>query len=431
MNGLILNSNGANRIFRPDGKVVVAGAGGDEIKGSWKSGSDRAANRIQYDFNGKQAEFDVNFSFNENNQLVAVAPNGGTDAKPFTFSGKIVIDDNRDIAYTLLSDAGDETEQKIIVYGDLALVPGLDKLTIELAGGGKAEIQGNTFGPDSFALQRNPVAGQENDQITFSADTTNTIAGNEILSAADIRFGGHWDVNNKGLYFSAGLKDGAVNIQLGGTYKGVTAGLEYYAKDGDTTAAFTIQGEHQFKPATGGEASVNWLLRLGHQGTEINAVAKLGITKVDKQGNKLTLDGSFQFTRNGETMVSTMDLNLRAAYEMRDGKLAFVADLKSDGSRTSYHLMLQGDYKVRGTQVNFLIDLGQETDGTQKLEFSLGTTGDSKVKAHLNAVLSRSPSGVTNLSVNFDISVRWVDGAPVKDGQLPDVTVGEVKKVPA
>ena len=101
----------------------------------------------------------MNFSFNETNQLVAVAANGGADAKPFTFSGKIVIDDNRDIAYTLLDEAGAETEQKIIVYGDLALVPGLDKLTIALAGGGTAEIQGNTFGPDSFALQRNPVAG--------------------------------------------------------------------------------------------------------------------------------------------------------------------------------------------------------------------------------------------------------------------------------
>jgi hypothetical protein len=93
--------------------------------------------------------------------------------------------------------------------------------------------------------------------------------------------------------------------------------------------------------------------------------------------------------------------------------------------------MLEGDYKVRGTQVNFLIKLGQEASGDQKMEFSLGTTADSLVQAHLAAVLRRSPSGETSLDINFDVSVRWVDGAPVKNGELPDVIVGQVKKVPA
>jgi hypothetical protein len=53
------------------------------------------------------------------------------------------------------------------------------------------------------------------------------------------------------------------------------------------------------------------------------------------------------------------------------------------------------------------------------------------VQAHLNAVLRQSPSGEASLDINFDISVRWVDGAPVKNGELPDVKVGEVQKVAA
>ena len=429
MNGLILNSNGTNRIFRPDGKVAVD----DQVKGSWKSVSERAANRIQYDFDGTQAEFDVNFSFNENNQLVAapVATNGGAGSEPFTFSGKIVIDDNRDIAYTLFDEAGVATGQKIIVYGELALVPGLDKMTIELAGGGTAAIRGSRPRRNNLFVEPNPIAGQENDQIRFEAATINTIDGNEVLTAAEIQFGGHWDVNDKGLYFSAGLTASEVKIQFGGTYKGVTAGLEYSALNGNREVNFTIKGEHQFKPAGGGEGSVNWLLKLGHQGTQIEAVAELGVASVDEEGNKLTLDGSFQFTRDGEKKASEMTLNLRAAYEMRDGKLAFLADLKSDGSRLSYHLMLEGDYKVRGGQVKFLIKLGQEESGEQKLEFALGTTGNTKLKAHLAAVLRRSPSGETSLALNFDISARWVDGELVKDGELPDVKVGPAKILPA
>jgi hypothetical protein len=437
MNGLIINSKGTKRIFRPDGTVAVAGADGDQVEGRWKSVSDRAVNQIQYDLGETQAKFDVKFAFNERNQLVAVVPaaaNGGADSAPFTFSGQIVIDDNRDIAYTLFDEAGNETKPKqtIIVYGNLALVPGLDKMTIELAGGGTASIRGSSPRRNNLHVEPNPVAEQENDQIRFTAATINTVAGKDILTAAKIQFGGHWDVNDMGLYFSAGLKAGDVQIQFGGTYKGVTAGLEYSARNGDKDVTFTIKGEHQFKSSDGGKGSVNWLLKLGHQGTRIEAVADLSVQKVDENGNKLSLDGNFQFSRDGKTMASTMNLNLSAAYEMRDGgKLAFLADLNSDGNRLSYHLMLEGDYKVRGTQVKFLIKLGQESSGDQKMEFSLGTTGDSLVQAHLAAVLRRSPSGETSLDLNFDVSVRWVDGAPVKNGELPDVKVGEVKKVPA
>lgn len=436
MNGLILNSNGINRIFRSDGKVVVTGPGGDEIKGSWQSVSDRAANRIQYDFDGTQAEFDVKFSFNQNNQLVAQIPaaaNGGTESKPFAFSGKILIDDNRDIAYSLFDEVGKEMSpaKKIIVYGKLALVPGLDKLTIELAGGGTASIRGSRFRRSNLDVGRNPVGGQKKDRISFTAATTNTFAGKDMLATADIYFGGHWDVNDKGLYFSAGLQGGDIQIQFGGTYKGVTAGLEYSAKNGDKNVTFIIKGDHQFKTSGGGTGSVNWLLKLGHEGNEIEAVADLGVTKIDDNGNTLRLDGSFKFSRNGQTMATSMDLNLGATYEMVDGKLDFRADLASDGNRLRYHLMLHGDYKIRGGQVTFLIKLGQETSGDQTLEFSLGTTGDSLLQAHLNMVMSKSPSGETSLNINLDISVRWVDGAEVKDEKLPDMKPVEVKTMPA
>jgi hypothetical protein len=115
-----------------------------------------------------------------------------------------------------------------------------------------------------------------------------------------------------------------------------------------------------------------------------------------------------------------MNIALDATYEMQGSQLVFSADLQKDAGRTSYNLMLAGKYKVRNGAVTFQIKLGQEDTGASKLEISLGTTDDSKVRAHLSAVLTKSGAGETSLSLNFDISARWVNGDLVKPDMKPD-----------
>jgi len=412
MSGLILKSNGTDRIFRSDGKVVIASADGTEtIKGEWNTAAKRDTNRIHYDFDDTEAEFDVTYAFNKNNQLVATIPaaNGGTNSQPFAFPGRIVIDGNRDVSYELFTEAGEPTRAKIVVHGDLSFAPGLDKLIVTLPGGGTTEIRGGKAG--TKALETAPsgtAAGPGGDLVQFSATTLNTFDDVPLATRAIILFVGRWGMNDKGLVFNVGLNAGEVAIQFGGTYKGVTVGLAYYAKDGDPEFAFTIHGEHQFKHGAG---SVNWLMSLGHSKEKIEAVAELELTSpIGKAGNKLTLGGKFQFVSEpGKKAPPRMDISLDATYEMNGSQLIFAADFQNNGDRSSYNLRLAGNYEVKGGNVKFLVQLSKDATG-QTLAVELGSVTDRNVQLHLSAVLSKSNSGKVSLSANFTISARWVNG---------------------
>jgi hypothetical protein len=414
MPGLTLSSQGTNRIFRPDGKVVTVAGGAETVTGEWSSAQRRDANRIHYRFNGEEAEFDVKYSFNKDNQLVAIIPaaaNGGADSPACTFTGRIVIDDNHDVAYELSDEEGEPTGETILVHGELSF-PEVDKLTITLPGGEKAEIFGETKGKSNLDPAPNATSGQGGDLIQFFASTVNTINGSRRPADAIILFTGHWGVNENGLVFNAGLTAGVVKIQFGGTYKGVTAGLAYYAKDGEQEIAFTIHGEHQFKRPSGAEGSVNWLMTLGHSKQKIEAVAKLDITSHDAAGNKLTLGGEFQFVvQPGQPALTKTKISLDATYQMKGSQLVFAADFQKNGDRTSYNLRLEGKYLLRNNgQVDFVVALSKTAAG-EELKISLGTVaGNDKLRAHLDAVVARSGSGKIDFSLNFDIRVRWVNG---------------------
>jgi hypothetical protein len=418
MPGLVLTANGTRRIFRPDGKVVVADAAGVEREhGEWGSVLSPDTNRVHYEFDGAGEDFDVRYAFNERNQLVAVIPaaaNGGADSAPFAFQGRLVIDDNRDIAYELFDDAGESTGETVIVHGQLSFTAGLDKLSIELAGGGCAEILGAGAAKDNLTVDRAAVAGQGGDLIRFDALTINSVDGADIPAEAIILFNGHWDVNDDGIVFQAGLNDGGVKVQFGARYKGVTAGLAYYARDGDQQIAFTIRGEHQYKGSKGGEGSVNWQVFLGHSRRRLEARAELGATLTDAQGRKLSIGGKFSFVKVGSNQQ--LDLALEAKYEMKGGELIFRADVTGGPSSLNYNLQLEGRYQVRGGQVNFLIELGKKGD-QKSLSIDLNATfGNENSRGHLKAVLTKTPSGKTNVTVDFELSARWLNGKMVPLG---------------
>ena len=424
MPGLILNAQGTKRIFRPDGIVVTAAADGTETAvGEWSSGPRRDANRIHYIEGGAEHEFDVKYAFNGDNQLVATIPataNGGADSAPFTFAGQIRIDDNQDVAYQLLDEKGELTGETILVHAALSFAS-VDKLTVALAGGGTTQIFGDQAGASNLESAPNTnTASPGLDLIQFSATTVNTVNGSKQPADAIILFTGHWGVNDKGLVFNAGLAAGQLKIQFGGTYKGVTAGLAYYAKNGDKEIAFTIHGEHRFKRPTGGSGSANWLLSLGHSGHKIEAVAKLKVEAQSATGNKLTLAGDLQLIgKPGQPAPKEVQISLKATYELKEkGQLVFAADFKQNGDRPSYKLGFEGRYDVRnGGQVTFLVQLEKTPTGND-LKVSLGSVWqDQRLHTHLNAVIQRSTSGTIDFNIDFSIRMRWVNGELVPFGQ--------------
>jgi hypothetical protein len=420
MNGLTLNAAGTNRIFRPDGTVAIANAAGKATKkGTWRTVSSPNANRLHYTFNSEDHEIDVRYSFNDRNQLVAVIPatsNGGADSAPFTFPGRIIIDDNRDVAYKLLNEQGGSAGQTIVVHGQLSLKDGLDQLTITLPGGSSTAILGDetTSSKDKLEVQRNDLPGVARDTIRFKATTTNTFNGVEKDERADIFFIGEWGLNEDGLVFKAQVGPGAVAIQLGGSYKGVTAGLAYYAKDGDQQIAFTIHGEHKFKSGAG-EGDVNWSLFLGHSARQLDARLELGAhQKIN--GKDLTLAGKLQFTQ-GPAGQKT-DLQVEAKYDLgENGELNFRADVTDENGSLNYNLMLEGKYRVRNGNVEFLVKLDRK-DNTNSIKLDLsGTFEQGKVKAHLTALLRQTDAGKMDLSLSFDVSVRFVAGQLIKPSE--------------
>jgi hypothetical protein len=421
MTNLTLNSAGTNRIFRPDGKVMTLDPNGsEELRGEWTSAPQRDANRIHYVFDGTDApEFDVNYSFNDNNQLVATIPaaaNGGA-ASTCVFPGSIDIDDNHDVKYKLFDEEGNWKGAAIVVHGDLSLAQ-LDKLTLTLPDGKTTQILGDdSTGRKNLQAKSSSTAGTAGALIVFSAQTFNTIDGQERADAATILFTGDWGVNEKGLVFKAGLTPGAMKIQFGGTYKGVTAGLAYYAKDGDEKIAFTINGKHQFKSPSGGAGSVNWLFTAANSSTSLEAVAELGITSKDAAGNKFTLGGKFQFVAQpGQPTPPKTEISLEATYQTKGSQLVFSADFTKSGGGIGYNLRLEGTYQLRDGQVSFFVQLQKTATADPKLTVSLGSVVTNKnLVAHLNAVLTRTGSGKIDYSLNFDIRARWVNGEMVAD----------------
>jgi hypothetical protein len=420
MPNLILNSVSPNRIFRPDGNVVTLDPNGAETpRGTWTSAPERDANKIHYLFDEEEApEFDVSYSFNDNNQLVATIPaaNGGA-ASTCVFLGSIDIDDNQDVKYRLFDDDGNSTNATIVVHGDLSFAQ-LDRLTLTLPDGSTTQILGDdASGHKNLQAKSSSTTGTGGAAIAFSATTFNTIDGEERADAATVLFTGDWGVNEKGLVFKAGLTPGAMNIQFGGTYKGVTAGLAYYAKDGDQQIAFTIQGKHQFKSPSGGAGSVNWLFTVANSNTSLQAVAELGITSQDAAGNKFTLGGKFQFVApSGQSGPPATQISLDATYQTKGSELVFAADFTKTGGGIGYNLRLEGTYQLRNGQVSFSVQLQKTATSDPSLTVSLGSVISNKnLVAHLNAVVSKTGSGKIDYSLNFDIRARWANGEMIAD----------------
>ena len=84
--------------------------------------------------------------------------------RSFHVCGGIEIDDRHDLQYVLVDNTGASTGKSITVYGDLSFAENTNHLSIALAGGGVAEIQGLT-GVQSLQAEKNHIPAFRADDL--------------------------------------------------------------------------------------------------------------------------------------------------------------------------------------------------------------------------------------------------------------------------
>ena len=419
MDGLQLTVGNETRVFLPTGDVGVLSGGQTTLSGKWRSNSladEPKDNQIRYTFNGAdQPAVPVRYSFDDNNQLVAVIPaaaNGGSDSSPFAFLGTINIDGTFDLVYALMDDEGNDINNSITLYGCISVDPNTNNLIVDLGSAGKTQIIGAS-GLQSLEAGRNNLAEFAGDDLLrFSAVTTNMLKdGSAAQTLANINLPGSWDIQQGKLVFVSQVKGGTLEIGFGGTYKGVTVGLAYFAGPNCNEFAFNINGKHTWDNGS----SANWLFSLGYSGKTFTATLS---------GQSVIKTGNGTFTISGKTSLvnadgkPTFDLNLDVAYKWQQGFLHFTADVASTGGGLSYNLGLEGNFVYKGGTLSFQIKFSDNAPDAS-LQFNLNFAGgkDSLIQS-LSLVLNVSP-GQVDLTFSFEVKLSWEDGKLKKSDPQP------------
>ena len=278
----------------------------------------------------------------------------GTVFDAFTFVGGIEIDDQHDLQYVLVDNTGASTGKSITVYGELSFAENTNHLSIALAGGGIAEIQGLT-GVQSLQAEKNHIAAfRADDLLIFHAETDNDIPGQDDLVTipAKIDFVGAWDIQDGSLVFHSNIKGSpespAVSIGFAGTLKGVTAGFVYFADKGQTQAALNITGKHVFK-AENATTELAWETSIGFTGKSFLAQVDATSTTHFATGQVLAIKGDLTLQQDDGTPLK-MNLSLEASYSFDANNMLVFKALITGGDQPSYDLMLQGTVSLPGSQ---------------------------------------------------------------------------------
>ena len=427
MNGLSLNFQGETRIFGPDGKVSVLQNGQPVPKGSWRSvplAGEPKDNQIRYDINGQaQPPVPVKYSFNPQNQLQAVIPaaaNGGADSAPFAFMGSIQIDDAQDIVYKLINPDGTATQRNVTVYGGLRIDGASHNLVIDLAGGGTAQVKGDSGLASLQALKHDITPFKSNDMLRFKATTTNTLANGQTQAfPADLKFVGNWDLKGNQLVFVSQVKGDinkpTVDIVLAGKFKAVSAGLAYFADAQGTQLAFTIEGKHQWNT---GKASWDVFLGFANKQFTARVSGNLSITPKPGETNGLTLNADWLIEHKDGTSTN-MQVNLDATYRFDENKmLKLEAKVAKTGSTTTYDLKVEGKFVFKSGTLTFQVKFSNQ-DPSNQFSFQIAFTANptNLIKA-LSIVLNVTENSV-NIDFQFEMRMTWVDGKLQKSAPQP------------
>lgn len=436
MKGLRFDFNGETRIFRPDGEVAVMIDGQAVTKGRWRTQAlalEQRDNQIRYDFDGvTQEPVRVRYRFNAFNQLEATIPadlNGGVDSPPFTFIGRIVIDDQHDVVYQLIDSEGNDFPRRIVLYGELEIGKKANQLILHLTGpeGGDAVIKGQRAHLHTEAA----VEATHNDVLDFpgadllwfNAVTRNPVDGGStpIVKRADIALVGAWDVRDGQVVFASKAKGNPakpdVTIALAGKFKGVSGGLAYvYEQDSPTgpqeRLLFHVAGRHQWEPS-----QARWGLTLGYSQKKFTAQVEGELTRKSQDGRTLTLAGKVK-VESQEGAALALELELAATYRFKEGVLVVSAAVSTVDEELNYDFGLEGRFEYKSGVLSFKARYNSAQD---EVSFELGFTGNRASLVQTLRLIGKWSEDEIDLSFEFQAVMQWRDGVRViaEPRQLP------------
>ncbi len=428
MEGLKIANGGKTLFLLPTGDVAEDGT--EKVVGKWRSDAKgtETKNRLRYDVGGAaQTPLAVKYSFNEFNQLVAVLPGagaGGADGDPFTFRGRILINDNHDLVYEVSNKDNTLAHNSLTVYGDLSFAEKTNDLVVALDGGGTATVKGEK-GANGIALifaEKNFVGEFKGDDLLrFTAFTRNdfTTSPARVPKQAQIEFVGNWDMGEKDgenqLVFVSSVKSsgGQTSVALGfaGKVKAVTFGFAYFADKDGQNFAFNIKGEHKWNTT-----EANWELSLGFSSKKFKAELAGHIERKGKHG-VFILTGSAKIEHESGKKA-TMSLEIEGSYTFENKKLIFKVDIQTNQGKFTYDMLLEGKFVFKGGTLSFQVKFSNKNPSA---EFSLNitfSTEKDQLKLDLSLVLEIKEKDV-KLSFEFELRMRWKDGVLIKDKPKP------------
>jgi hypothetical protein len=428
MEGLKIKSGEKTIFFLPTGDVAEDGT--EKVVGKWRSEAkgNEVRNRLRYNIGGaEQTALSVKYSFNEFNQLVAVVPGagaGGGDSDPYSFRGRIRINDNHDVVYELYNKDGTQANNRITAYGDISFAEKTNDLVLALTGGGEAIIKGSkgTNGISMMKAEKNFVAAfQADDLLRFMAFTSNDFSTSpaRVPKKAQIEFVGKWDMQetngeNQLVFVSKIVSSGGQNtVTLGfaGKVQAVTFGFAYYADKDGHNFAFNIKGEHKWN-----STEAKWELSLGYSERKFKAEISGTITSSGKYG-QFSLTGAAKIEHESGKPVA-LSITLEGVYTFENNKLVFKVDIQTADGKLTYDLLLEGKFVFKGGTLSFQIKSSNKNPSPDfSIEIAWSTNKD-QLKTALSFVLERNKSEI-KLTFEFEMRLRWKDGVRIKDPAKP------------
>jgi hypothetical protein len=414
------------RTFNADGTVSVLVNGVQQQKGAWRSADDAKDNRIRYTIDGgEQDPLLAAYAFDDNNQLaVTLAGGAGAASDPFTFPGRILIDDSHDLIYRVVDQQGNDTSTDITVYGDIAFEKDTNDLAVSLARGGTTKIVGDS-GIASLEAGRNDVAGfNADDLLVFHASTTNTFSGEDaVVLEAQIQFIGTWDIQDNRLKFiskvTGDITKPDVELGFAGKIGAVTAGFEYFADQNGQNLAFNISGQHQWKIGSQ-EVDFNWESTLGFSGTKFQANVAFDLNETKQNGQTLNITGSLSLQHEDGTAATDpnnpLTLNIAATYAFENNMLVLRANVSDDNNELNYDLQLEGTFQFDGLTLQFGARFTNNPNVPSTFQLQLAGKSDPTSLIHNIALtLDIDESQATaKINLSFELDMRWSSGIRVK-----------------
>ncbi len=425
MAGLQIKQNDKIYTFEPDMTITLSGA----AAGTWSATTPLGTpgkNGISYILTGAVEQFvPVKYAFNANNQLTLLvsAADGGISTTPTVYNGGLDIDSNDDIIYILLGPDDNLTQSNFLtVYGVLQVSAGAKQIVIDLTEGGQTQIKLSISSRRVEAKANDTLNLPGGDALIFVALTTNRLPDSSVKRiTAQLTFTGKWDIQDSKLVFLSQIEGDANGVKavlaFDGKFKGVEVGLQFDNLDGAPNLSFTVHGQHRWS-----QGDVAWNMSLGYSGQQFLADADADLQMNIGSGQTLSIKGGLKLVHRlggdgtKENMAATsLQMNLSAAYHLdQPGRsIVFEADLSNSPTGANYNLFLEGTFKIRGGQLQFDVKFSN-ADGAAEASVELKFTG---TLGSVNAAIDLLVSNVGGRpSVNFDISITYVDGVRLSKG---------------